>query len=198
MHSSSPPFLPLCCHLHYRSRLGLDCRQNQRDMTALAAPQDRSSGFYVSLLVPVPLILRRFSSGPTFSTCRVSFTCCTPSSSSYDVFSQSFQVLTILFTTLVFSVMLDYRLDDSRGAWCMTFIALLGCNLVCHVTLLLSHFLTGGCNGIGAWVFNSVLNGAILLLFLNFLRENVARGGRVRVSVIVVRMVTLLIPAPLS
>ena len=66
------------------------------------------------------------------------------------------------------------------------------------MTLLLSHFLTGGCNGIGAWVFNSVLNGAILLLFLNFLRENVARGGRVRVSVIVVRMVTLLIPAPLS
>ena len=30
------------------------------------------------------------------------------------------------------------------------------------------HFMKGGCNGIGAWVFNSVLNGAILLLFLNF------------------------------
>ena len=98
MHSSSPPFLPLCCHLHYRSRLGLDCRQNQRDMTALAAPQDRSSGFYVSLLVPVPLILRRFSSGPTFSTCRVSFTCCTPSSSSYDVVSSfSFSSFTMPF-----------------------------------------------------------------------------------------------------
>ena len=120
-------------------------------------------------------------------------------------FSQSFQVLAILFTTLAFSVMYGYRFWTSvaaRGA-CLPLvlncqIALLGCNLVCHVTLLLSHFLTGGCNGIGAWVFNSVLNGAILVLFLNFLRENVARGGRVRVSVIVVRMVTLLIPAPLS
>jgi hypothetical protein len=26
----------------------------------------------------------------------------------------------------------------------------------------------GGCNGIGAWVFNSVLNAGILLVFLNF------------------------------
>lgn len=30
------------------------------------------------------------------------------------------------------------------------------------------HYIKGGCNGIGAWIFNSVLNGAILLLFLNF------------------------------
>lgn len=45
---------------------------------------------------------------------------------------------------------------------------LLGCNLVSHVGVLLLHFFRGGCNGIGAWVFNSVLNGAILFLFLNF------------------------------
>ncbi|KHN42016.1 hypothetical protein glysoja_003756 [Glycine soja] len=90
-------------------------------------------------------------------------------------FSQSFQVLAILFTTLAFSVMYGYRFWTSvaaRGA-CLPLvlncqIALLGCNLVCHVAVLLLHFLTGGCNGIGAWVFNSVLNGAILLLFLNF------------------------------
>ena len=47
-------------------------------------------------------------------------------------------------------------------------IALLGCNLACHVGVLMLHFMKGGCNGIGAWGFNSVLNGAILLLFLNF------------------------------
>lgn len=39
---------------------------------------------------------------------------------------------------------------------------------MCHVGVLLLHFMKGGCNGIGAWVFNSVLNGAILFLFLNF------------------------------
>ncbi|KAK7307564.1 hypothetical protein VNO77_40751 [Canavalia gladiata] len=90
-------------------------------------------------------------------------------------FSQSFQVLAILFTTLAYSVMYGYRFWTAiaaRGV-CYPFvlncqIVLLGCNLVCHVGVLLLHFSKGGCNGIGAWVFNSVLNGAILLLFLNF------------------------------
>ncbi|CAJ1929960.1 unnamed protein product [Sphenostylis stenocarpa] len=90
-------------------------------------------------------------------------------------FSQSFQVLAILFTTLAFSVMYGYRFWTAiatRGA-CLPLvlncqIVLLGCNLVGHVGVLLLHFFTGGCNGIGAWVFNSVLNGAILMLFLNF------------------------------
>ncbi|KAI3526280.1 hypothetical protein L1887_05528 [Cichorium endivia] len=43
-----------------------------------------------------------------------------------------------------------------------------GCNLLCHVGVLLLHLMKGGCNGIGAWGFNSVLNFAILFLFLNF------------------------------
>lgn len=30
------------------------------------------------------------------------------------------------------------------------------------------HVTKGGCNGIGAWILNSVLNGAILVMFLNF------------------------------
>jgi hypothetical protein len=47
-------------------------------------------------------------------------------------------------------------------------MVLLGCNIVCHVGVLLLHLYKGGCNGIGAWVFNSILNGAILLLFVNF------------------------------
>lgn len=90
-------------------------------------------------------------------------------------FSQSFQVLAILFTTLAYSVVYGYRFWTAfglRGA-CFPLVlnfqmVLLGCNLVCHVWVLLLHFSKGGCNGIGAWVLNSVLNSAILLLFVNF------------------------------
>ncbi|TKY70488.1 Elongation of fatty acids protein 3 [Spatholobus suberectus] len=100
-------------------------------------------------------------------------------------FSQSFQVLAILFTTLACSVTYGYRFWTAiaaRGA-CFPLvlncqIVLLGCNLVCHVGVLLLHFFKGGCNGIGAWVFNSVLNGAILLLFLNFYVRVYFRRGR--------------------
>ncbi|XP_068654189.1 fatty acid elongase 3-like [Aristolochia californica] len=90
-------------------------------------------------------------------------------------FSQSFQVVAILCTTLVYSVVYGYRFWVAVGLPSSCFpiivncqILLLGCNLVCHLGVLLLHFSKGGCNGIGAWVFNSVLNGALLLLFLNF------------------------------
>ncbi|XP_049384028.1 elongation of fatty acids protein 3-like [Solanum stenotomum] len=90
-------------------------------------------------------------------------------------FSQSFQVLAILFTTFLYSVVYGYRFWTAIGLPSASFpfvvscrILLLGCNVVCHVGVLLLHFMKGGCNGIGAWVFNSVLNAAILFLFLNF------------------------------
>ncbi|XP_059295229.1 elongation of fatty acids protein 3-like [Lycium ferocissimum] len=91
-------------------------------------------------------------------------------------FSQSFQVLAILFTTLLYSVVYGYRFWTAIGlpSACFPFVVscqimLLGCNVLCHVGVLLLHFMKGGgCNGIGAWVFNSVLNAAILFLFLNF------------------------------
>ncbi|KAK4426310.1 Elongation of fatty acids protein 3-like [Sesamum alatum] len=90
-------------------------------------------------------------------------------------FSQSFQVLAILLTSLVYSVVYGYRFWTAIGLprACFPFVVncqmvLLSCNLVCHVGVLLLHFIKGGCNGIGAWLFNSVLNGAILFLFLNF------------------------------
>ncbi|KAJ0096686.1 hypothetical protein Patl1_28858 [Pistacia atlantica] len=91
-------------------------------------------------------------------------------------FSQSFQVLVILFTTLVYSVVYGYRFWTGIGLPRACFplvincqMVLLGCNLVCHIGVLLLHFMkNGGCNGIGAWVFNCVLNAAILLLFLKF------------------------------
>ncbi|KAK9284585.1 hypothetical protein L1049_023761 [Liquidambar formosana] len=90
-------------------------------------------------------------------------------------FSQSFQVMAILSTTSVYSVVYGYRFWTAIGlpSACFPFVVncqvvLLGCNLVCHVGVLLLHLMKGGCHGIGAWVFNSVLNGAIMLLFLNF------------------------------
>ncbi|XP_027190272.1 fatty acid elongase 3-like [Cicer arietinum] len=45
-------------------------------------------------------------------------------------------------------------------------MVLFGCNLACHVGVLMLHYSRGGCNGIGAWVFNSMLNVLILLHFL--------------------------------
>ncbi|KAK2994798.1 hypothetical protein RJ640_021030 [Escallonia rubra] len=102
-------------------------------------------------------------------------------------FSQSFQVLAILLTTLVYTMVHGYRFWVAIGLPVGRFpfvvncqIMLLGCNLVCHVGVLLLHFYNGGCNGIGAWSFNSVLNGAILLLFLKFYVEmKSGKGGEV-------------------
>ncbi|CAL0323757.1 unnamed protein product [Lupinus luteus] len=90
-------------------------------------------------------------------------------------FSQSFQVLAILLSTFVYTLVYGHRLWMELGlpSKCFSFtvncqMLLLCCNLVCHVGVLLLHFLRGGCNGIGAWVFNSGLNAVILLLFLKF------------------------------
>ncbi|KAL6993633.1 histone deacetylase, partial [Sarracenia purpurea var. burkii] len=90
-------------------------------------------------------------------------------------FSQSFQVLAILLTTCIYSVVYGYRFWTSIGlpGACFPFVVscqmvLLGSNILCHFGVLMLHFMNGGCNGIGAWLLNSVLNGAILFLFLNF------------------------------
>ncbi|GMI78522.1 ELO homolog 4 [Hibiscus trionum] len=91
-------------------------------------------------------------------------------------FSQSFQVLAILLATLLYSVVYGYRFMAAIGlpsSACFSFVlncrvVLLGCNLVCHFGVIFLHFVKGGCNGMGAWCFNSVLNGLILCLFLDF------------------------------
>ncbi|XP_051114426.1 elongation of fatty acids protein 3-like [Andrographis paniculata] len=91
-------------------------------------------------------------------------------------FSQSFQILSILLTSLVYAAVYGYRFWTAIGlrSACFPFVVncqilLLCCNLVCHVGVLSLHYLKGGgCNGIGAWLFNSVLNAAVLFLFLNF------------------------------
>ncbi|XP_057434921.1 elongation of fatty acids protein 3-like [Lotus japonicus] len=88
-------------------------------------------------------------------------------------FSQSLQVLAILFSSAVCSVVYGYRFWVEIGLPRKAFpisvnvhFVLLGCNLACHVGVLLLHHWRGGCNGIGAWVFNSVLNVFILLQIL--------------------------------
>ncbi|KAK4262213.1 hypothetical protein QN277_027796 [Acacia crassicarpa] len=105
-------------------------------------------------------------------------------------FSQSFQVLAILFTTLVYSLVYGYRFWTAIGfrRACFPFvfncqILLLGCNLISHVGVFLLHFFKGGCNGIGAWILNSVLNCAILLLFLNFY-VRMYLGKRAKIDVV--------------
>ncbi|KAJ6675709.1 F25A4.4 [Salix viminalis] len=88
----------------------------------------------------------------------------------------SFQILAILSTTLLSSVVYGYRFWTAIGlpSACFPFVVscqvvLLGCNLVCHFGVLSLHLLKGGgCNGIGAWGLNSMLNAVILLLFLKF------------------------------
>ncbi|KAJ8762289.1 hypothetical protein K2173_007446 [Erythroxylum novogranatense] len=90
-------------------------------------------------------------------------------------FSQSFQVLAILLTTLSYSIIYGYRFWTAMGlpGGCFPFVlniqvVLLVCNSVCHLGVLLLHLCKGGCNGIGAWTLNSVLNSVILLLVLKF------------------------------
>ncbi|XP_076902250.1 fatty acid elongase 3-like [Bidens hawaiensis] len=98
-------------------------------------------------------------------------------------FSQSFQILGILLTTSIYSIVYGYRFWTAIGlrSACFPFVincqmVLLGCNVICHVGVLLLHVKKGGCNGIGAWGINSVLNAAILMLFVNFYVNSHLRG----------------------
>ncbi|KAM0060742.1 putative ELO family protein [Helianthus debilis subsp. tardiflorus] len=87
-------------------------------------------------------------------------------------FSQSFQVLEIIFTTFTNSVVYGYRFWTELGLPTASYplvanveIILLALNSICHFGVLFLHIWGGGCNGIGAWVFNSILNGAFLIMF---------------------------------
>jgi hypothetical protein len=86
-------------------------------------------------------------------------------------FSQSFQVLAILASTLAHVVAFGFRagLPAARAARVAP-VALVGCNVVCHAGVLWMHFggaVAGGCSGIGAWLFNTLLNAALLWVFLH-------------------------------
>ncbi|TXG46490.1 hypothetical protein EZV62_028015 [Acer yangbiense] len=96
------------------------------------------------------------SSGHTFSTCLGSSTCGGRSSPFSGVGSWFWTGIGL--PGACFSISLQLPDGAARG-----------CNLVCHVGVLRFHFMKGGgCNGIGAWLFNSVLNAAILLPFMKF------------------------------
>lgn len=100
-------------------------------------------------------------------------------------FSQSFQVLAILLLTLLYAIVYGYRFWANVGLPRPKFpflvncqVVLLVCNLVCHVGVLMLHLFSdnsGGCNGIGAWVFNSVCNGLIFLLFIKDFKKRFTR-----------------------
>ncbi|WCJ35300.1 GNS1/SUR4 membrane protein family [Euphorbia peplus] len=90
-------------------------------------------------------------------------------------FSQSFQVVAILLTTMLYSIVYGYRFLTAIGFPKARFsfelncqIVVLGCNLVCNFGVVLLHFLKGGCNGMVAWSLNCVLNGVISIMFLRF------------------------------
>ncbi|KAJ8772551.1 hypothetical protein K2173_027728 [Erythroxylum novogranatense] len=93
-------------------------------------------------------------------------------------FSQSFQVMAILLTTISYSVIYGYRFWTAIGlpGACFPFVVdcqvvVLVCNLICHFGVLLLHLFKGGCNGFGAWALNAVLNSVILFLVLKFYVE---------------------------
>lgn len=89
-------------------------------------------------------------------------------------FSQSFQLVAIMLTTLVYTAVYGYRFWTAIGlpstcfplVWsCQTL--LLCCDVVCHLGVLSLHLRKGGCNGIGPWIFNFAMNAAHLLLFVS-------------------------------
>jgi hypothetical protein len=94
-------------------------------------------------------------------------------------YSQSFQIVAILLATMSYAIVYGYRFWTAIGLPSACFpivvicqILMLGCNLICHFGVLLIYLLKGGCNGIGVWGINSVLNAVILLLFLKFYLRN--------------------------
>ncbi|MFS7999036.1 putative ELO family protein [Helianthus anomalus] len=99
-------------------------------------------------------------------------------------FSQSFQVLEIIFTTFTNSVVYGYRFWTELGLPTASYplvanveIILLALNSICHFGVLFLHIWGGGCNGIGAWVFNSILNGAFFIMFFkSFVKRRRIRG----------------------
>ncbi|CAH9111300.1 unnamed protein product [Cuscuta epithymum] len=90
-------------------------------------------------------------------------------------FTQSFQVVAILIATLGSAAASACRfltdLGLRRPAWLPSVVhchlGFLLSNSACHVGVLLLHFRKGGgCNGMGAWGFNAVLNSFVLFVFL--------------------------------
>jgi hypothetical protein len=91
-------------------------------------------------------------------------------------FSQSLQIVAILDTTLLYVVVYSYFLCRSIGWGCWSSLLPANCQmahlaftLLAYVALLAVHFTTrGGCNGMGAWLFDALSNTTLLLLLLNF------------------------------
>ncbi|XP_076939839.1 fatty acid elongase 3-like [Bidens hawaiensis] len=88
-------------------------------------------------------------------------------------FTQSLQISEIVLTAFSNSVVYGYRFWTELGLPTASFplvanvqIVFMGVNLICHFGVLYLHVWGGGCNGIGAWVVNSVFNCGFLFMFL--------------------------------
>ncbi|KAK9113179.1 hypothetical protein Scep_020698 [Stephania cephalantha] len=77
-------------------------------------------------------------------------------------FSQSFQVVGILLECLV---------------ECVVYLCRFWSEICGGRGVLVLHLRRGGCNGIGAWGFNSVLNGVVLVGFVNFYVKKLRSAG---------------------
>jgi hypothetical protein len=90
-------------------------------------------------------------------------------------FSQSFQVPASTLAPVVtfgFRFWVGAGLLATHGVWAALIalawqLVLLGCNLACNIGVVWMHFGAGnvGCSGIGAWLFNTLLNTALLWVF---------------------------------
>ncbi|XP_020258315.1 elongation of fatty acids protein 3-like [Asparagus officinalis] len=95
-----------------------------------------------------------------------------------------YNLLSLSLHLLLLLIKRDGAQGAGRRRYCFPVVVacqfgLMGCNLVGHLGFLALHFWKGGCNGMGAWLFNSVLNAALLTLFLNcHVRRAVERRKR--------------------
>ncbi|GER37608.1 GNS1/SUR4 membrane protein family [Striga asiatica] len=136
--------------------------------------------FYLSRFLHAPrtllVILKNPQKFPGFQVLNHSVLMCT--SFVWLEFSQSFQALAVFSTVAVLALVHGYRFGVEAGFWRekaapFSFVALCRVILVTasmawHLGVVILHFWKGGCNGMGAWAFNAVLNGFVLFRALGY------------------------------
>jgi hypothetical protein len=93
-------------------------------------------------------------------------------------FVQSLQVIALLTNTSVHMLMYSYYLLCSLGIKPPWKKVVTNCQIVqfafsfaVSIVMVYLHFHGDGCAGFGAWIFNAIFNASLLLLFINFHRQ---------------------------
>ncbi|GLJ24545.1 hypothetical protein SUGI_0469310 [Cryptomeria japonica] len=93
-------------------------------------------------------------------------------------YSQSLQIIALITNASVHTLMYTYYLLCSIGYPPPWKKLVTNCQIVqflfsflVSIVLLWLHFTGNGCAGMGAWVFNALFNGSLLVLFFNFHRK---------------------------